>query len=218
MTRRPLTDSLAHAAGPPSPAALAAAIEAPPISDLERILALPRRPLVDCERNRVTRLYAPETRALVEVVTAIYAKPPRVSCACRPRVVQLRSDGVLVVARVLPQIGDRPPEPPIMTTVDAFVRDALSVGGDAAAAAVRALRVDQELRLPAADGSEAGHPCILSFNAVQAWTLWEAPLCGGIVGLKPVGSGKTISGILAPLAFPDCRLAVILIEPSQRQH
>lgn len=63
-----------------------------------------------------------------------------------------------------------------------------------------------------------GHPCIDTLRAEQAWTLYEAPKAGGIHGLEGVGSGKTISGILVPLAFPKCDNAVLLAKPTQRLH
>lgn len=133
-----------------------------PPSELDRILALPRRPVVDCEarkvRNdvgRIVRVYEPASQALVEVVTERFARP-------RPPL----ADGRL---------------------------------GCACAA--------------------MGKPCITTLNAVQAWALRELSyLEGGVVGLQGVGAGKTIQGILAPLAVPDIKLAVLLAKPDQRLH
>jgi hypothetical protein len=62
-----------------------------------------------------------------------------------------------------------------------------------------------------------GLPCVKQLNAMQAWSLREMRLAGGLVARAAVGAGKTITGILAPMAFPDCKEAVIFIEPGQRQ-
>lgn len=120
-------------------------IETP--TGLRRVLHLPRRPTVDCEREPGTRRWTPEAQALVELVTETYSLGPR-KCAC----------------------------------------------------------------------ASLGHPCIKELNPVQAWALREAKRVDGVVGLMPVGSGKTIASLLAPLAISDCRSAVLLIKPDQRLH
>jgi hypothetical protein len=126
-------------------------------NELGRVLALPQRTPVDCARKPSSgkRLeYAPETQALVEVMTARFAIP----------------------------------------------------------------------RVPRADGKASclcegfGHPCILELNAEQAWALRELGRVGGLVGFLPVGSGKTILGILAPLAVPGVKTAVLLVKSDQRLH
>src|SRR6185436_20451349 len=65
------------------------------VTEVERILALPRRPPVNCERMPGTRLYVPETQALVEYVTAQYSRGPR-KCACEqighPCITTLRAE------------------------------------------------------------------------------------------------------------------------------
>lgn len=200
-------------APPPSPSSFVEET----VDDLDRILALPRRPPFDCERDPVTRQYAPRTAALVSLMTERFGRGSRLSCACRPRVVQRRPDGAIVVHRVLPE--GLPPDPPLVTTAEAFAADcSLAIAADVEAArAVSRLRLRGEVSLAAADG-EVGHACIAELNAVQAWILYEAPICGGVVGYVVVGGGKSLCGILAPLAFPDCRLAVLLGDPGQRRH
>jgi hypothetical protein len=116
--------------------------------DFERVLALPRRAPLDCERDLLTRQYSPEAQALAEYVSEWYALPPR-KCVCR----------------------------------------------------------------------DLGHSqCITQLNPAQAWGLREAKKLSGGVGLLGVGSGKTILSILAPLAVPDCKVAVLLAKPDQRIH
>lgn len=64
-------------------------------------------------------------------------------------------------------------------------------------------------------------PCIKSLNTIQAWGLDEAPRAGGLVGPIAAGAGKTIMGLLMPLAFDDAaaaggrriRTAVIFVPP-----
>lgn len=110
----------------------------PPVAnspDLERILALPRRPPVD--------LHSARAEALVEVVTERYALPPG-PCIC----------------------------------------------------------------------ASLGRECITRLRPVQAWALHEIALRGGLLGAVGVGFGKTFLNILAPLAMPDCRLALLLVPPS----
>ncbi len=185
------------------------------IDDLDRILALPRRPPVNCDRDPRTRRYEPSTQALVDVVTGWFSRGRRVSCGCRERRIRLSSDGrVLHIFRTLP--ADLPPEAPVTTTVAAFVADNQALYEVRIARAVAVLSPGQEIVVPAAVGD--GHFCITTLNAVQAWTLREARVVGGILGFVGVGAGKSVSGILAPLVFDDCRLAVILIEPKQRRH
>lgn len=186
------------------------------IDDLERIMALPRRPPFDCQRDPLTKRYRPETQALIEIMTGRFTRGPRLSCACRPRRVIKQANGNLVIARVLPE--GFVPEVPIMATMSAFIADNRATAAEIETVRrVSALRPGEETELPAADG-EAGHPCITTFNAVQSWTLYEAGQVGGIVAFAGVGSGKTLTWLLAPLLFPDCKLAVVCIEPKQRQH
>lgn len=186
------------------------------VDDLDRVMQLPRRQPFVCTRDSNGQ-YAPRTSALIALMTARFSRGERLSCACRPRLVRLQPDGTLVIFRLLPE--GVPPDPPLLTTVMAFVADQSPVIATEIAAAeeVKRLRPGGEVRLSAADG-EIGHPCIKELNPTQSWSLFEAPKVGGLIGLVAVGSGKTATGILAPLAFHDCKLAVILAEPSQRQH
>jgi hypothetical protein len=115
--------------------------------DLPRVLSLPRRPVIDC--NRVDLMYRPEAQALAEYMTEKYTLGPRKNCKCK----------------------------------------------------------------------ELGYAqCITVLNPSQAWALREAPRAGGIIGMQPVGAGKSIQGLLMPLAFPDCKRAVLLGKPDQRIH
>ncbi len=125
-------------------------------SELGRIMALPRRKPLDCERRQIhgKLVYSAATQALIEVMTERFAikREPRAdgspSCACHL----------------------------------------------------------------------LGHPCITELNAEQAWILREMSVSGGVLGFIPVGGGKTLAGILAPLAIPNIKVAVLLIKSDQRLH
>jgi hypothetical protein len=186
------------------------------VDDLTRILALPTRQPLNCAKDPRTKEYEPATEALIQVVTEKYARKKRLSCGCRERKITMLIDGRISIQRVLPE--GYTPEPPQITTVAEFVADNQSNADEALnAKLVSNLKPGGEVTLPAVDRG-TGHPCIVSLNAVQAWSLWEAKKAGGLLGFKGVGSGKTVSGVLAPLVFSDAKLAVLLIEPSQRTH
>lgn len=206
-------ERLAHVAPPPS--VVKSGLIADSVPDLERILDLPRRPVVVCEKDSKTGKYPPATQALIEVETAKFSRGQRISCACRPRRVVRNQDGTLTIFRVLPE--DVLPEPPIIVTLDQFTVDNRTMGDADTLRAVSAMLPGQQIDLPAAD-TAVGHPCIVELNAPQAWFLREAGQLGGAVGYLGVGSGKSNALLLAPLLFPDSRLAVLLIEPKQRQH
>lgn len=55
--------------------------------------------------------------------------------------------------------------------------------------------------------------CLERLLFSQAWTLYEAGICGGLLGPQGVGSGKTLCNILAPMVVRDCRMAVVLTQP-----
>lgn len=115
--------------------------------DFERVMALPRRAPLNCDRTAGE--YSIDAQALAEYVTEQYALPRRGRCKCK----------------------------------------------------------------------EQGYQhCIDKLNPVQAWTLREAKKIGGAIGMIPVGGGKTFTGILMPLAIPDCKVAVLLAKPDQRIH
>lgn len=193
------------------------------VSEIERIKALPRRKPINCQRNSKTGRFDPETEALVQVVTEQYSRGPRLSCACRPRVASLSSAGVLTLMRVLPEGFTA--EAPLQTTVVAFIAETqAAIAKNQASAAevdaarmIEALKPGDQITLAAADG-EVGHPCIKILQPAQAWTLYEAKIVGGVVGFLGTGSGKTVTWLLAPLVFDDCKLAVLMIEPKQRGH
>lgn len=196
----------------------AAAAEAPR-SELQRILALPRRAPLDCERERGTRRWAPEAQALVEVVTAQYSLGARLSCACRDRRLAALSNGRLLLYKQR-EGGARsgPPPLPVQTTIDAFCNDAAHDGD--LVGQVSAMRAGDVLRLPG-----LGYDyCLTELNPVQSWALWELPAARGLFGMISVGGGKTILTVLSPLSVPDAAttrpqpLWVALIKPDQRIH
>lgn len=188
MSKPRMHDRLSALAGEPLPRDPNAAA---PVDDTTRILSLPRRPIVSCERDPVTKQYPPATQALIEVMTAQFARPPRVSCACRPRRISMMSGGWLTITRVLPE--GMPPEPPRIVALQAFIADSRAdVAAVEVARRVAQLRPGEAYDAPSADGSVTGAPCITQLNPVQAWTLREAPLAGGILGFKGVGSGKCV--------------------------
>lgn len=57
-------------------------------------------------------------------------------------------------------------------------------------------------------------PCITRLNYAQAWMLHELTLNAGLMAHAATGCGKTVVNILAPLAMPDCKVAVLLIPPT----
>lgn len=61
--------------------------------------------------------------------------------------------------------------------------------------------------------AELGRECITSLRLVQAWTLLELGTMRGVFGAIGVGHGKTMLDLLAPLAMPGCRTAVLLVPP-----
>jgi len=56
--------------------------------------------------------------------------------------------------------------------------------------------------------------CITQLTWIQAWALHEMSVTGGLIANIFVGAGKSGLNILAPLAVPSCRLALLLV-PSQ---
>jgi len=208
--KRSLTDKLAFVTAP-SLVKLGSVQNT--IPDLQRILALPRRPPFVCERD-ANGNYPPATQALIEVETEKFSRGRRVSCGCRPRKIMLGADDMLTIFRELPP--GRPPEPPIRATKTEFIRDCDQRIDQELIRKVYDLRPGGSLDVPPVDGN--GHDCITELSPAQAWFLREAAQEGGAVGFMGVGSGKSIALLLAPLVFPDGRLAVLLIEPKQRQH
>lgn len=179
------------------------------MDELSRILALPRRPPVNCEREPGTRRWAPEAQALIELVTAEHTRGRRLSCACRDRHVKMTASGLVIFHVGRP---DRPPPAPVETTVDAFAID--NYHDPDTVKTVANLRVGQSVDLPG-----LGYPvCIEEFNPMQAWALWEAPQAGGLFCMSSVGSGKTWIGIMLPMAMKHIRTWAILIKSSQRRH
>lgn len=178
-------------------------------SEIERILSLPRRPNVDCER-RPDRSWAPEAEALIEHVTAKYTRGERLSCACRGRrVVGLPGGRILVYHE--PAAKEIPPLP-VELTVEAFCID--GAHDVEAVRTVRALRPGEEVRLHG-----LGYPvCLTAFNPVQAWALRELEQTSGFFGMISVGGGKTILNIEALLAVPGSCSGILFAKPDQRLH
>lgn len=56
-------------------------------------------------------------------------------------------------------------------------------------------------------------PCITELMPVQGWYLYEAQNGGGALGHIVAGGGKTGINFLLPMVFPNCKRAVLLIEP-----
>ena len=178
--------------------------------ELPRIIALPKRPVLDCERERGLRRWAPEAQALIEVMTAKFSRGPRLSCGCRDRTVTaVPGGGLLVFEQGRP---GEPPPVPLQTTVDAFCAD--NAYNTKTVEAVRVLRPGFSATLPG-----LGHPvCLTELNPVQAWALRELPKTRGIFGMISVGAGKTVMGLLAAFAVPGARTVVLLAKPDQRLH
>lgn len=55
--------------------------------------------------------------------------------------------------------------------------------------------------------------CITTLRFEQAWALYEMHARRGLLGSIGVGVGKTVINLLAPLAIPDCKVAVLLCPP-----
>lgn len=51
---------------------------------------------------------------------------------------------------------------------------------------------------------------------LQAWALYEGPLSRGLLGNMALGSGKTLTGLLMPMVWPNCKRAVLLIPAKLR--
>lgn len=181
------------------------------IDELHRILALPQREVVDCEREPGTRLWKPAAQALVDIVTAQHSRGARLSCGCRDRHAAMTSAGELLIFHT--PAPRQPPQPPLRCSVAAFCAD--NAHNRKTVAAVRALRPGESVVLPGLDNDRF---CITELNPVQAWTLWEAPRAGGATGFVSVGGGKTYSGILMPMAVPQIKKWAIFVKPDQRIH
>src|SRR5277367_3706119 len=121
------------------------------ISDIQRILALPKRPPVDCERDPRTGRYQPTTEALIQVMTEKFSRGSRLSCACRERQIKKLADGTLAITRTVPE--GEPPEVPLIATTEAFAVDANpNIAAETTAVqAVLAMKPDDMITLPSAD-------------------------------------------------------------------
>lgn len=187
----------------------AAAPATPYATELTRILKLPKRQILNCERDEQRR-WAPEAQALIEVMTAKYARGPRLSCGCQKRAVTLARGGQLTVFREARP--NQPPPPPLLTSMDAFLAD--NAHNAETVEKVRGMIPGQTIEL-AGLGAPA---CLTELNAVQAWVLWELPRTNGVLGYVSTGGGKTLLGILASLAIPGAETVILLAKPDQRMH
>jgi hypothetical protein len=149
--------------------------------------------------------YDVKATALVEVVTEMYTRGPRISCSCQNRHVTATSNGGLIIFHEAERPGA-----PVITTVDAFARD--NYDDQESCEIVGNLRNGFSVSLKG-----IGRRCITKLNPVQAWTLWELPRAQGILGLISIGGGKSLQGILAPLAL-NSKMAVLFIKADQRHH
>jgi|CXWL01.1.fsa_nt_gi hypothetical protein len=59
-------------------------------------------------------------------------------------------------------------------------------------------------------------PCCKTLLPLQAWCLEEASLYEGILGPIAVGDGKTLMDLLVPMAVPNCKVAVLLVQANLR--
>lgn len=53
--------------------------------------------------------------------------------------------------------------------------------------------------------------CVTRFIPAQAWMLREITMARGLLASAAPGLGKTLVGLLAPLAMPGCRVALMLV-------
>lgn len=56
--------------------------------------------------------------------------------------------------------------------------------------------------------------CITTLLWIQAWMLHEISTAEGLIGAVPVGGGKELVGILAPMMMPRCKVALLLMPAS----
>jgi hypothetical protein len=57
------------------------------------------------------------------------------------------------------------------------------------------------------------HRCVDRLLPLQAWSLWEAGLVGGLLGFLPVGSGKTLLDIMFPMVIDGCKVSALFVPP-----
>lgn len=102
---------------------------------------------------------------------------------------------------------------PVRTSEDldrilALPRRAAEPPGDASARYAR----HNDKCLCAAKGRE----CITQLRPVQSWALTEMGQVAGLLAPIGVGHGKTVLDLLAPMAVPNCKVAVLLVPPNLR--
>lgn len=187
-----------------------------PAEELERIVKLPAREPLDCERERGSggirfRRWAPSAQAVIEVETAKYTRGKRLSCGCRTRHVTAMPGGRLMIFQE--PVMNQPPPLPIVVSVDDFCRD--SAHDKDVCDTVGNLKSGVKIVLPGLANSPA---CLVELNPAQAWILREAPRTQGIFGMISVGGGKTVASLLVPLTMPERKQWALFIKPDQRLH
>lgn len=70
----------------------------------------------------------------------------------------------------------------------------------------------QQIQVEAGRRGPGIKPCIRELRLAQAWGLYEAGIAGGLFGTIGVGHGKTLLGLLLPLAL-RARTTALLVPP-----
>lgn len=65
-------------------------------------------------------------------------------------------------------------------------------------------------------GEKYKRACAKHLNPIQTWGLWEGAKHEGLLGPIGVGDGKTLLDLLMPMVMPNCRTAVLLVQPNLR--
>lgn len=93
-------------------------------------------------------------------------------------------------------------------------RSPLEPGSPTALAMIELMTQRYGRENPRCECAAMGRDCIKRLREVQAWALYEIGIVGGLLGLIGVGHGKTVLDLLAALAVPDCKTALLLVPPS----
>lgn len=83
-----------------------------------------------------------------------------------------------------------------------------------------AKQLEAKLKKPNTGPCECGERfrrrCAEHLLPIQAWALKEIEENGGLLGAIGVGDGKTLLDLLTPLIIPNCKTAVLLVQPNLR--
>lgn len=118
---------------------------------------------------------------------------------------------------IIPPWGNKPPvgESDDLKRIIALPRrDKPPPHSDYAEALVELITERYAVTRAACNCAALGRACIRRLRLAQAWALYEVGMTGGLLGPIGVGHGKTVLDIMAPLAVPSCRLAVLLVPPT----